>query len=76
LKNRLRGVYQALCALRMRMRAAEHGGVDPDRISFTVQLARLKVAGQAAADAITLDTACREVMTEILAALLPARRNR
>lgn len=69
-------VYQALCALQMR--AAEHGGVDPDRISFTVtlQLARLKVAGQAAADAVTLDTARREVVTEILAALLPARRNR
>ncbi|MFE5596245.1 transposase, partial [Streptomyces sp. NPDC056549] len=69
-------VYQALCALQMR--AAEHGGIDPDRISFTVtlQLARLKVAGQAAADPITLDAACREVVTEMLAALLPARRDR
>ncbi|MFH8471775.1 transposase [Streptomyces sp. NPDC018000] len=69
-------VYQALCA--PQMYAAEHSGVDPDRISFsvTLQLARLKVAGQAAADAITLDTARREVVTEILAALLPACRNR
>ncbi|RPK42626.1 hypothetical protein EES39_20470 [Streptomyces sp. ADI92-24] len=69
-------VYQALCALQTR--AAEHGGTDPDRISFTVtvQLARLAVAAQAAADVTTLDTARREVTTELLAALLPPRRNR
>ncbi|MFG2632351.1 transposase, partial [Streptomyces sp. NPDC048473] len=68
-------VYQALCALQTR--AAEHGGTDPDRISFTVtvQLARLAVAAQAAADVTTLDTARREVTTELLAALLPPRRN-
>ncbi|MFI6730866.1 transposase [Streptomyces sp. R-74717] len=69
-------VYQALCALQTR--AAEHGGTDPDRISFTVtvQLARLAVAAQAAADVTTLDTARREVTTELLAALLPPRHNR
>ncbi|MFF3689727.1 transposase [Streptomyces sp. NPDC002187] len=67
-------VYQALCALQIR--AAEYGAIDPDRISFTLQLARLKVADQAAADVITLDAACREVVTEMLAALLPARRDR
>lgn len=69
-------VYQALCALQTR--AAEHGGTDPDRISFTVtvQLARLTVAAQAATNVTTLDTARREVTTELLAALLPPRRNR
>ncbi len=41
-----------------------------------MQLARLKVASQAATDATTLDAARREVVTEILAALLPTRRNR
>ncbi|WP_228389949.1 IS4 family transposase [Streptomyces smaragdinus] len=69
-------VYQALCALQTR--TAEHGGTDPDRISFTVtvQVARLAVAAQAAADAITLAAAHREITTELLAALLPPRRNR
>ncbi|MFJ8078347.1 transposase [Streptomyces sp. NPDC096176] len=69
-------VYQALCALQMR--AAEHGGTDSDRISFTVavQLARLAVAAQAAAEVTMLDTARREAITELLAALLPPRRNR
>src|SRR5512144_2103309 len=69
-------VYQALCALQMR--AAEHGGIDPDRISFTVtlQLARPKIAAQVAAHPNTLATARREVTAEILAALLPARRYR
>ncbi|WP_052270302.1 IS4 family transposase [Streptomyces sp. MUSC 125] len=69
-------VYQALCALQTR--AAEHGGTDPDRISFTitVQLARLAVAAQAAADATVLDSARHEVITELLAALLPTRRHR
>lgn len=69
-------VYQALCALEMR--TAEHGGIDPDRISFTitVQLVRLTVAGQVAADTATLDTARREVIAEFLAALLPPRRHR
>lgn len=63
-------VYQALCALEMR--AADHGGIDPDRISFTVtvQLARLTVAGQVAADTTTLSTAHHEAVTELLAALL------
>jgi hypothetical protein len=41
-----------------------------------VQLARLAVAAQAAADVTTLNTARREVTTELLAALLPPRRNR
>jgi hypothetical protein len=62
----------------LQTRAAEHGGTDPDRISFTVtvQLARLAVAAQAAADPTVLDTARHEVITELLAALLPPRRNR
>ncbi|MET8276948.1 hypothetical protein, partial [Streptomyces sp. NPDC005096] len=69
-------VYQALCALQTR--AAEHGGTSPNRISFTVtvQLARLTVAAQAAGDATALDTARHEVITELLAALLPTRRHR
>jgi hypothetical protein len=69
-------VYQALCALEMR--AAEHGGIDPDRISFTVtvQLARLTVAGQVAADTTALSTARREAVSELLATLLPSRRHR
>ncbi|MFJ8745961.1 IS4 family transposase [Embleya sp. NPDC127516] len=69
-------VHQALCA--PELRAAEHAGIDPDRISFavTVQLARLKVTAQAATDATTLNTARREVVTELLAALLPTRRDR
>lgn len=52
-------VYQALCALEIR--AAEQAGIDPDRISFTVtvELARLKVASQAATDATTLDATRR-----------------
>ncbi|KQV11642.1 MULTISPECIES: IS4 family transposase [unclassified Kitasatospora] len=69
-------VYQALCALEVH--AAEQGQVDPDRISFTttVQLARLKVAGQAAANPQTLHTARREVVQELLNDLLPQRRDR
>jgi hypothetical protein len=69
-------VYQALCTLRTR--AAEHGGIDPDRISFTVTLhvARLAVAAQAAADVTTLSTARRDAVTELLGTLPPARRNR
>ncbi|MFI6449333.1 IS4 family transposase [Kitasatospora sp. NPDC050543] len=69
-------VYQALCVLELH--AAQCGGIDPDRISFTVtvQLARLKVVGQAAADAITLMAARSEVVRELLDGLLPTRRNR
>lgn len=69
-------VYQALCALEMR--AAEQARIDPDRISFTVtmQLVRLTVAAQVAADATALGTARREVVAELLNALLPTRRNR
>ncbi|WP_406260050.1 hypothetical protein OH779_01835 [Actinacidiphila glaucinigra] len=69
-------VYQALCTLKTN--AAEQGRIDPDRISFTttVQLARLKVASQAAADPQTLVTTQREVVQELLSALLPRRRDR
>lgn len=69
-------VYQALCTLEAH--AAEQGRIDPDRISFTttVQLARLKVAGQAAANPQTLLTARREVVWELLSELLPRRRDR
>jgi hypothetical protein len=69
-------VYQALCTLEAR--AAEHGRIDPDRISFalTLQLTRLKVIEQVAADPTTLAAARREVVAEILAALLPRRRQR
>ena len=69
-------VYQALCALELH--AAQRGDIDPDRISFTatVQLARLKVVSQAAADTITLIAARNEVVRELLDGLLPARRDR
>jgi hypothetical protein len=58
------------------MHAAQQAGIDPDRISFTVtvQLARLKVASQAAADPTALGTARREVVAELLTALLPNRQ--
>jgi len=41
-----------------------------------VQLVRLKVAGQAVVDAITLHAARREVIADLLDALLPPRRDR
>ncbi|MFE0642760.1 hypothetical protein ACFW2Y_14255 [Streptomyces sp. NPDC058877] len=41
-----------------------------------MQLARLAVAAQAAADATVLDSTRHEVITELLAALLPTRRHR
>ncbi|MGY6025285.1 transposase [Streptomyces spinosirectus] len=69
-------VYQALCALKVH--AAEQGEVDPDRISFTttVQLARLKTAGQTAASPQVLRAAQAEVVQELLNDLLPSRRDR
>ncbi|MFI5775234.1 transposase [Streptomyces sp. NPDC051658] len=69
-------VYQALSALKVH--AAEQGEVDPDRISFTttVQLARLKTAGQAAASPQILRAARLEVVQELLNDRLPPRRDR
>ncbi|MFH8387768.1 IS4 family transposase [Kitasatospora sp. NPDC018058] len=69
-------IYQALCALKAH--AAEQGDVDPDRISFTstVQLARLKTTGQAAASPSALHEARLEVVQELLDDILPSRRDR
>jgi hypothetical protein len=69
-------VYQGPCALKVH--AAEQGEVDPDRISFTttVQLARLKTAGQTAANPQVLRAARAEVVQELLNDLLPQRRHR
>jgi hypothetical protein len=69
-------VYQALCSLEVQ--AADHAGIDPQRISFTltVQLARLTTAGQGAADAETLYATRRTLFAELCDALLPPRRDR
>jgi transposase IS4-like protein/DDE family transposase len=69
-------VYQALCVLRTR--AAATGGVDPDRISFTVtiRLARDHTCNLGAASPAELADACRQASTDLLADLLPARRPR
>ncbi len=66
-------VYQALCALRAE--AASTAGTDPDRVSFTVtvRVARdhagaIRLPGQ--------DRARRDAIADILADLLPERRDR
>jgi hypothetical protein len=68
-------VYQALCALRAE--AATTAGADPDRVSFTVtvRVARDHAAA-AAAPAGGLAQARRHAIADILADLLPARRDR
>jgi hypothetical protein len=69
-------VYQAICALETH--TAERAGIDPDRLSFTVsvQLARLTIAHQDGLNAAALNTCRREVTAELLANLLPTRRDR
>jgi len=65
-------IYQALCALRAE--AATTAGTDPDRVSFTVTL---RVARHAATtQAAGQGQARRHAITDILADLLPARRDR
>jgi len=66
-------VYQALCALRAE--AASTAGTDPDQVSFTVTL---RVARDHAA-AIRFPGQCRarrDAISDILADLLPERRDR
>lgn len=61
-------VYQALCALRAE--AAQTAGTDPDRVSFTVtvRVARDHAAGRGQGR--------HHAITDIIADLLPARRDR
>jgi hypothetical protein len=72
----LLSVYQALCALEAH--TAEQGGIDPDRISFTVtvQLARLTVPRQVATDDFELQRSLHETVRDLLEDLLPERRDR
>jgi hypothetical protein len=65
-------IYQALCALRAE--AAKTAGTDPDRVSFTVtvRIARDHAATRAAGHG----QARRDAITDIIADLLPARRDR
>lgn len=69
-------VYQALCSLRVE--AAARGGLDPDRISFTVtiRVARTEVTNQAAATLATLNRARTLAVSDLLADPLPPRRSR
>jgi hypothetical protein len=66
-------VYQALCALRAE--AARTAGTDPDRVSFTVTI-RVARDHAAAAQPAGQDQARRHAITDIIADLLPARRDR
>jgi hypothetical protein len=65
-------IYQALCALRAE--AAKTAGTDPDRVSFTVtvRIARDHAATRAAGHG----QARHDAITDIIADLLPARRDR
>ncbi|MDT0343692.1 transposase [Streptomyces litchfieldiae] len=69
-------VYQAICALEAR--TAQDAGIDADRLSFSVSvhITRLTVVRQAGRDEATLEACRHEVTAELLAALLPSRRNR
>jgi hypothetical protein len=69
-------VYQALCSFRAE--AAHQGGIDPDRVSFTVtvRVARTEVTNQASATPAILDQARARAVGDLLADLLPARRAR
>jgi len=69
-------VYQALCALETHVAAQRL--IDPDRISFTVtvQLCRLTVPRQVAAEDCALGRSLRETVRDLLEDLLPARRDR
>jgi Insertion element 4 transposase N-terminal/Transposase DDE domain len=66
-------VYQALCALRAA--AAEKAGTDPDRVSFTVTV-RIARDHAAAIWPPGHGQARRHAITDIIADLLPARRDR
>jgi Insertion element 4 transposase N-terminal/Transposase DDE domain len=66
-------VYQALCALRTD--AATAAGTDPDRVSFTVTI-RVARDHAAAIRRPGRDQARREAISDILASLLPNRRDR
>lgn len=66
-------VYQALCALRAD--AAALAGTDPDRVSFTVTI-RVARDHAAAIRRPDRDQARREAISDILASLLPNRRDR
>src|SRR5262249_4447830 len=69
-------VYQALCALETD--AARQAGIDPDRISFTVtvRIARDHAASCAIITPRSLDPARRQAISDLLADLLPRRRDR
>jgi hypothetical protein len=69
-------VHQALCALRTDAAAA--AGTDPDRVSFTVTLrtARHHAATRATLAGPALPRARRHAIRDILADLLPPRRDR
>jgi hypothetical protein len=69
-------VYQALTELRVR--AAQAGKVDPDRISFTLtlRLARDQVISQAARTPATLSQRVQQTIADLLDDLLPPRRAR
>jgi hypothetical protein len=66
-------IYQALCALRAD--AARTAGTDPDRVCFTVTI-RVARDHAAAAQPAGQDQARRHAITDIIAGLLPARRDR
>jgi Insertion element 4 transposase N-terminal/Transposase DDE domain len=69
-------VYQALCALRTE--AARTAGIDPDRISFTVtvRIARDHASSQAGITSAGSSQARGQAIRDILADLLPPRRDR
>jgi hypothetical protein len=69
-------VYQALCALRLQ--AAQHAGIDPDRISFTVtvRIARDHASSPASHTPPGLARARRQAIGDLLDDLLPKRRDR
>jgi hypothetical protein len=69
-------VYQALCALKLD--AAVLAGIDPDRISFTVtvRIARDHASSPTIPTSAGLDRARRQAINDLLADLLPKRRDR
>ena len=69
-------VYQALCALETD--AARQAGLDPDRISFTVtvRIARDHATSHTIITPRSLDLARRQAIGDLLADILPRRRDR
>ena len=65
---------QALCGLRAG--AAAEAGIDPDRVSFTVTLRTARDHVISAPLTASPDRARRHAITDLLADLLPPRRNR